>query len=263
MFRFFRKLRYQLLDEGHLRKYAAYAVGEILLVVIGILIALQINNWNENNKTMAQEKILKASLLESVARLGVVADHFTGAEEANIRVIEALIKNWSEMSYDDIDGAFPEFQNDFFSPVFNLSGYSQFFDPEKGVYNTAISDGSISIIQDEVFLARLDRLYNYITPRVNELMIEEYVLNRSINEHIATHYQELFLKNSIVDSTIEASNVWTPETYRELFIAIRNDGVLKYKLSQRIELKRSRLLLVNQAKGFVDVLLQDQNQGTK
>jgi len=46
MIKFFRKIRYQLLGEGNTGKYLKYAIGEILLVVIGILIALGINNWN-------------------------------------------------------------------------------------------------------------------------------------------------------------------------------------------------------------------------
>jgi hypothetical protein len=47
MLKFFRKIRQKLLAEGNLKNYLAYAIGEILLVVIGILIALQINNVKE------------------------------------------------------------------------------------------------------------------------------------------------------------------------------------------------------------------------
>ncbi|MGJ8716432.1 MAG: DUF6090 family protein [Maribacter stanieri] len=50
MIKFFRKIRQNLLSEGKTGKYFKYAVGEIVLVVIGILIALQINNWNEQGK---------------------------------------------------------------------------------------------------------------------------------------------------------------------------------------------------------------------
>jgi hypothetical protein len=50
MIKFFRKIRQRLLSENKLSKYLIYAIGEIILVVIGILIALQINNWNENVK---------------------------------------------------------------------------------------------------------------------------------------------------------------------------------------------------------------------
>ena len=46
MIKFFRKIRQNLLSEGRTGKYFKYALGEILLVVLGILIALQINNWN-------------------------------------------------------------------------------------------------------------------------------------------------------------------------------------------------------------------------
>ena len=51
MFKFFRQIRQSLLSDGKFSKYLLYALGEIVLVVIGILIALQINNWNENRKT--------------------------------------------------------------------------------------------------------------------------------------------------------------------------------------------------------------------
>lgn len=56
MIKFFRNIRQNLLKEGKTTKYLKYAIGEIFLVVIGILIALSLNNWNENRK---QEQNLK------------------------------------------------------------------------------------------------------------------------------------------------------------------------------------------------------------
>lgn len=50
MIKFFRKIRQDLLSDGKTGKYFKYTIGEIVLVVIGILIALQINNWNEERK---------------------------------------------------------------------------------------------------------------------------------------------------------------------------------------------------------------------
>jgi len=55
MIKFFRHIRQNLIMENKTSKYLKYAIGEIVLVVIGILIALQINNWNEARKTRIQE----------------------------------------------------------------------------------------------------------------------------------------------------------------------------------------------------------------
>ena len=62
MFRFFRQLRQRLLTDNKISKYLLYAIGEIVLVVIGILIALQINNLNEYRIDREQEKELLTQL---------------------------------------------------------------------------------------------------------------------------------------------------------------------------------------------------------
>jgi hypothetical protein len=63
MIKFFRKIRQKLLTENKFSKYLLYAIGEIVLVVIGILIALQINNANENRKSAKQENLYLNRLL--------------------------------------------------------------------------------------------------------------------------------------------------------------------------------------------------------
>jgi hypothetical protein len=63
MLQFFRKIRYDLINNNKTGKYLKYAIGEILLVPIGILLALQVNNWNENRKNADEEiKILKPKI---------------------------------------------------------------------------------------------------------------------------------------------------------------------------------------------------------
>jgi hypothetical protein len=69
MLRFFRQIRQRLITDNKFSKYLLYAVGEILLVVIGILIALQVNTWTENSQTRAIElktlEELRADLIQT------------------------------------------------------------------------------------------------------------------------------------------------------------------------------------------------------
>lgn len=68
MIQFFRKIRQKLLSENKISKYIIYAIGEIVLVVIGILIALQINNWNETSIRADQEKKMLRELLTNLRK---------------------------------------------------------------------------------------------------------------------------------------------------------------------------------------------------
>jgi hypothetical protein len=62
MIKFFRKIRQKLITENKFSKYLIYAIGEIVLVVIGILIALSINNWNEKRKDLTKEQLILKQL---------------------------------------------------------------------------------------------------------------------------------------------------------------------------------------------------------
>ena len=66
MIKFFRKIRQNLFSEGKTGKYLKYAFGEIVLVVIGILIALQINNWNEERKLDNRKQEYYSQLLDDL-----------------------------------------------------------------------------------------------------------------------------------------------------------------------------------------------------
>lgn len=90
MIKFLRKIRQNLLDEGKILKYLKYAIGEIILVVIGILIALQINTWNEQRIENAKEQALLKRLHNEFASN---KEQLTG--KMQIRAI--LIKSCSQL----------------------------------------------------------------------------------------------------------------------------------------------------------------------
>ena len=68
MIKFFRKIRKHLLAENKFSKYLIYAIGEIILVVIGILIALQINNWNNDNIERELELNMLSEILTNLEK---------------------------------------------------------------------------------------------------------------------------------------------------------------------------------------------------
>lgn len=81
MIKFFRKIRQKLLAENRFSKYMFYAVGEIMLVVIGILLALQINNWNENRKDRIEENQALIDLKKEIKNYQDYLDRILGHKQ--------------------------------------------------------------------------------------------------------------------------------------------------------------------------------------
>ena len=99
MIKFFRKIREQLIMENKNSKYFKYALGEIILVVIGILIALQISNWNENRKQhLYENKMLgeiRTALVNDKAHMEDMLKRLKEPESAAIMFIDMIYKKQS------------------------------------------------------------------------------------------------------------------------------------------------------------------------
>ncbi|MRH99648.1 hypothetical protein GH721_03790 [Kriegella sp. EG-1] len=93
MIKFFRKIRQNLLSEGSTGKYFKYAIGEIILVVIGILIALQINNWNENRKNKIAEADYYCRILDDFELNEKLIDENFELTSNRIELTKELIKD--------------------------------------------------------------------------------------------------------------------------------------------------------------------------
>ncbi|PKA99793.1 hypothetical protein B0O79_3514 [Flavobacteriaceae bacterium MAR_2009_75] len=92
MIKFFRHIRKRLLSENKFRKYLLYAIGEIVLVMIGILLALQVNNWNESwTKEIKISNEEGALHLIDESYLGVGIDFKLAHHKASIFVIPGSV----------------------------------------------------------------------------------------------------------------------------------------------------------------------------
>jgi len=129
MIPFFRKIRKKMADDNRPLKYMRYAIGEIFLVVIGILIALQINNWNENR---LNNKALKTSLNSFIQDLNIhhqLFDHINNWHTFKFYSMQYLLKMEGSNPYDPV----ADRKSDI--PSFNSQSYSIWDKDRPEVYN--------------------------------------------------------------------------------------------------------------------------------
>ena len=91
MIKFFRHIRQKLLSENKFSKYLLYAIGEILLVVIGILIALQINNWNQEKIDRKQEVKLLSQITTDLEKNKIELTELQERLEVNKYAMDSLL----------------------------------------------------------------------------------------------------------------------------------------------------------------------------
>lgn len=149
MIKFFRKIRQNLLSEGKTGKYLKYAIGEILLVMIGILLAIQVNNWNEYNKNRNTEEKLLVELRENLINNITKLKNDIKKENQAIESIDLIVDHFNKRkSYNDSLDI--HFQRGFFSPdiVLSTSGFE------------AIKSKGFEIIHDDELRKSIIKLYD-------------------------------------------------------------------------------------------------------
>ena len=155
MIKFFRKIRYDFMKQNKTSKYFKYAIGEIVLVVIGILIALSINNWNEDRKSKIMATEVYSNLLTSLEQDSIEVERTINLLTKSLETQRKLILSTSDQYVKDLS------QTDMENMVQEIfSGVMSFF-PKTGVYDLITSNNSMDLLQSSEIKSLLINLYDF------------------------------------------------------------------------------------------------------
>ena len=135
------------METGKTGKYFKYAIGEIILVVIGILIALQINNWNENRLNSIEEKTILKALSTEISENQIILKKDLKRHSDLVRLLTEL-SDYIEPKPQTIS----ETRLD--SLMFSL-GWLPGYTPKEGVLNSILTSGKISLIKNNKLNSKL------------------------------------------------------------------------------------------------------------
>lgn len=162
MIKFFRRIRRNLLEEGNLKRYFLYATGEILLVMIGILLALQVNNWNQNRLERNDEQKallnLKKDFELNKSNLLYVINRLQNEIKGTASILNHTGERYNFNASVDLD-----------SLLILATSTPRYF-PQNGFLNELINSGKLSLIQNEELKIRLsswETSINYIMDRTD------------------------------------------------------------------------------------------------
>jgi hypothetical protein len=157
MIKFFRKIRQKMLTENKFIKYLLYAIGEIILVVIGILIAVSINNWKQSIDLNKVEQNLYSDLIQELQTdlVGI---------QGNRRYNNKYMARYNRASEIIINDTEKQLIDTLAIIATELTNFSD-FNNEESAYNKLATSGKLEIITNKEILMRLQNLgilYNYI-----------------------------------------------------------------------------------------------------
>ena len=223
MITFFKRLREKFLQSGQVSRYLLYAVGEILLVVIGILIALQVNNWNEERRNQQKSVQYHQRLLEEAeASLQESRDNIE-SDRADFEIartsLEAL-KRGELLSEEK--GAFDTFMFNYFKFQLNVDNLNTFTE--------MLSAGELELIRN---LELRNMLADFVDLRTFHIEVHQTF-------HSTSHYKSEALDQYLLyeftavpeDSAFSQAN----QRVHYDFEAMASDTLLIRKISRQVYL---------------------------
>ena len=159
MIKFFRKIRYDLMEKNKTGKYFKYAIGEIILVVIGILIALQINNWNDNRKNKISEADYYCRILDDFEFNEKLIDETSELTTNKIKLCKKLILDLNKIPNDR-----STILNDFVVAL-----RQDVFVPSAITFDDLTSSGQLKLLRDIKLKNRLIEHSTFINNTLNLL----------------------------------------------------------------------------------------------
>lgn len=239
MIKFFRHIRRSLINQNKMGKYFKYAFGEIILVVIGILIALSINNWNENRKSEKQELILMKQLQTDIISNKNEVKELSKRLRINKIGIDSLISKLTNQN------------NDLTVPIYLAQTMRKVdFNSAQSGYNI-MQSGKASLISDEQVLKTVLNLYEN---DLADIMDRQTDMNNSI-DYIQKHFiNKLFVQaQNNLNIKFKELDVIATEAFEPInFDALAENIEFKNTLFQLGKLVETRLAFLSNTEKELD-----------
>jgi capsule polysaccharide export protein KpsC/LpsZ len=245
MIKFFRKIRYNLMEQSKTGKYFKYAIGEIILVVIGILIALSINNWNEGRKEVIKERQLLNNLQ------GEFKDNLQDLDSIAIevnKVISSLEKVFDQFSQSNSDTPKDSLNN-----WLSTAMYSPNWKPSEFLLNSLNNSGTIAELKNEKL-----KLLLYKWSRQQKEMTEVQLRTEKTGEEIIGYLKEFgSLRN--VDVTSQDFK-YRPSNLVINNMSLMSDPRFENQIDDKLFMyKSTKLWLIRARKTIVQLIEETKN----
>lgn len=269
MIKFFRQIRFKLMEQNKTSKYFKYAIGEIILVVIGILIALQINNWNENSKE--QKKItsyvknLALDIKEDISQ----TEQRIKSIKIKVIYIDSIADYFRNKNIEDIDNLEALYM------MYDNYGYKP-FTWYKSTIEEIKSSGSLKLIKNDS-LHELINKYYALTDHLNQDYLEDFEISESLNRDMAkiinTNYEN---RKSLIDTLFlsfrkrDKSIYYNSEVYKKAkalnYPILTHDinqihafvnSLFRYKVSLRIRYENEFPKLINRGEKIIKMIEEE------
>ncbi len=206
MFTFLRKIRKSLIETGSARKYLLYAIGEIFLVMIGIILALQVNNWNVDRLAKLEEKKLYCTIHQEMELYYFYqeqghdryAEIFSAAEQLLLLINDPSI----ESSEEQIDEYLSELGRRWLTGAGSITN----------IYDLLISSGKLELLTSEDIKENLRNLNSHLEYMFTFEELQAYFVDNRLNpyldtyiDRISTYSKKFDLHESLYSSRFETS----------------------------------------------------------
>ena len=237
------------METGKTAKYFKYAIGEIILVVIGILIALQINNWNENRKLNDQRKELISNLITD----------FTDTNETLVSAIEKRENELNRMNtfYEIIKNETQTISVDSLRELAMVFFMEDNFKPTISSYNEAVSNGDFKLIKSRSLAQHIDTFFEGAETY-------SHIYNLGGNSYFNGAAWELRKNLGSLQSIVVSRNNFDAMTYKKLsykeYIAMVNKSLTTAVLENSYVIKRNLLSDLKKMKTSSDSIIATLNK---
>jgi len=218
MIKFFRRIRQRLVSQNRFSKYMLYAIGEIALVMIGILLALQVSNWNEEQKNYKKEKAILNSLKSELK---------TNLDELKIDHKGQLFFYQATMDVYQYIQNKPTLIDSMYLDFYIMIRFNYFF-PKTSIYET-LKSGNLETIKSDSIRESITDIYESHYQRI----ISKVDTRRNAARVLFPYYQKHFrTKHVVKNDTIKfGQKLGIPNNYEFLI----NDPEFETLIAEAID----------------------------